>query len=211
MPPSDIVAALKKSAGFRPSLSLVVHHPAFAILRPVATEPDRIDMADVERLTIWRNKHQRSFLTEFEATSMRTREWLVSQVRTNSSKILFMVDDTQGRTIGYMGLDCINWSAGYGEADAIVRGTDAPRGFMRSALIGLLSWARQCLCLNEIGVRVLSDNPAVRFYEGIGFRTQHSVPLRMKPMENGRCWFEDPSYGQAQRHLLHMRLVADSG
>lgn len=117
-----------------------------------------------------------------------------------------MVHDMGGRAVGYMGLDYIDWSRRYGEADAVVRGEDAPKGFMRNALLGLLSWARDSLDLTEIGVRVLSDNPAVGFYEGIGFRVVRTVPLRVDGTQDGRSWVEDPSLNEWVRQLIHMRL-----
>lgn len=203
---AGILGAIKLSAGIFPPVSLVIGHPPVALLRPVATAPDRIDLADVSRLSDWRNTHRRSFLTEFEATPARTTRWLVTRVRTNNGKVLFMVDDITGRTVGYMGLDCIDWITRYGEADAIVRGEDTPKGFMRTALLGLLSWARDALGLTELGVRVLSDNPAVRFYEGLGFATVRTVPLRMDPAQDGCSWVEDPSQSSSTRQLLHMRL-----
>src|SRR5580704_10928644 len=108
-----LLTAIKESAGLTPCLSIVVGQPPIALLRPVATEPDRMDRDDVQRLTDWRNRHVRSFLTEFVATPARTSRWLTTSVRGNSSKVLFMVDEISGRTVGYMGLDCIEWGTGY--------------------------------------------------------------------------------------------------
>ena len=149
-----------------------------ASLRPVATQLDYLNELDVASLTSWRNRHVSSFLTEFNATDVQTRRWLTQQVGPDDSRILFMLDDAERKTIGYMGLAFIDWAAGTAEADAVVRGIDAPRGLMSQALRTLLSWAQGQLAFNRIGVRVRSDNPALGFYEKLGFKETHRVSLR---------------------------------
>src|SRR5207244_10947431 len=101
---------LKSTAGSAgPGLCLVVGDPVQAVLRPVATDPSKLNANDVRLLTEWRNKFIKSFLTEFIATEQRTAGWLVNQVGPNESKILFMADDAHGNTFGYLGIDYIDW------------------------------------------------------------------------------------------------------
>ena len=194
-----MIRALKATAGA--GLVLPVAAPA-AWLRPVATDPARLDPADVGRLTAWRNRHVRSFLTEFEATPQRTADWLTRVVGPRDSKILFMVDEPDGRTVGYMGLDYIDWERRYGEADAIVRGEDAPRGLMRAALLTLLRWGRRSLGLERLDVRVLADNPAVEFYRKVGFVEHERIPLRRTEGPGGVAWVEDRAARDAERQLV---------
>jgi RimJ/RimL family protein N-acetyltransferase len=160
----------------------------------------------VEALTRWRNRFVRSFLTEFEATEARTLDWLLGPVADDQGKVLFMADALDGRTFGYLGLDAIDWERRTGEADAIVRGEEAPPGAMAAALIGLLRWAQDALGLQELSVRVLSDNRALRFYEGIGFVERRRVPLRREERSMGEvAWVEDPGSPGAARSLVHLR------
>jgi RimJ/RimL family protein N-acetyltransferase len=116
-----------------------------------------------------------------------------------------MVDDIYGRTFGYMGLDYIDWERGYGEADAVVRGGDAPRGTMKVALQVLLKWARGHLGLCEIGVRVkLSNMIALEFYKKVGFQEFKRVPLRKVVESDMIRWVEDPSIEKADDYLVYM-------
>jgi RimJ/RimL family protein N-acetyltransferase len=187
-----ILTTIKEAAGGEgPQLGVPVGTPVIAILRPVAVAMDRISPKDVELLTEWRNQHVAAFLTEFVATSERTISWLSSTVRQSSSKVLFMIDDLEGCTFGYMGLDQIDWTSGRAEADAIVRGRASPPMAMQPALLTLLAWARGSLGLSEFTVRVRSDNPAIRFYERCGFVETKRVPLRMEQLAEGRRWIED--------------------
>ena len=201
------LAALKELAGGpAPAPCIPVGSPPIALLRVVATRGDRMSADDVSRLTEWRNKFVTAFLTEFRATDTQTAHWLLHHVGPSASKILFMVDDLDGRTFGYMGLDAIDWARGTGEADAIVRGGDAPRGAMAAALTTLLEWARTALGLRELRVRVRSDNPAVAFYEKIGFRETRRVALRRTEAPGKVTWVEDPklpSDGLALVHMVH--------
>ena len=97
-------------------MRLPVGDPARAWLRPAGS-----DAADTARLTEWRNRFVRAFLTEFEATEERTSHWLKESVAPDETRILFMLDLPDGGTVGYLGLAFIDWESGRGEADAVVR------------------------------------------------------------------------------------------
>src|ERR1051325_10916416 len=122
-----------------PLLCIPVNRPIQALLRPVATRKEFLNRQDLSLLTEWRNRFVHSFLTEFQADENRTARWLTEMVRSDDTRILFMVDDAlSGRTFGYMGLAFIDWANGSGEADAIVRGAAAGPGQMKSALQTML-------------------------------------------------------------------------
>src|SRR5688500_14144938 len=160
----QLLVALKECAG-KPGPQLMLDAGnGEAFLRVVATRKEMQDQSDVLRLTEWRNRHVGAFLNEFVATEARTASWLSSTVGPDDSRILFMVDDAAHDTVGYMGVGFIDWSAGYGEADSIVRGIPARKGLMRLAMKSMVSWAQGQLGLGKIGVRVRSDNPALKFY-----------------------------------------------
>jgi RimJ/RimL family protein N-acetyltransferase len=201
----DLLVSLKATAGMPgPSVMIPVGSPPIAFLRPVATREAFLNPADVQCLTDWRNRFVNAFLTEFDATEERTARWLVEVVGINNGKILFMVDDQDGLTFGYMGLDYINWEEAYGEADAIVRGGEARPGVMKSALLTLLYWAKGQLGLRTLGVRVRSDNSALVFYQKVGFHEIKRVSLRKAVEPEMVRWLEDESMENAELHLVHM-------
>ena len=207
----NLLNAVKASTRPRgPVLSLPVGSPVEAVLRPVATRREDLNAKDVRVLSEWRNRHLRAFLTEFQATEYRTARWLNEMVGPDDTRILFMVDDAKGRTIGYMGLAFIDWENRSAEADAVVRGVEAPPGMMTRALRTLLSWARGQLGLPRLGVRVLSDNTALEFYRKFGFREVRRTPLRRVEEEDMIRWIEDPSLPHSERSLVHMTLPDES-
>lgn len=201
-----LLEALKRSAGGPgPELGLVVGSPPQSILRPIATRRERLNQSDVRVLTEWRNRFVTSFLTEFQAIEERTADWLVTFVGPNPNKILFMVDDAVGNTFGYMGLDLIDWEDHTGEVDAIVRGGTASRGAMAAALTALIQWARVQLELDQIYVRVRSDNSALHFYEKIGFEEFRRVALIRRQKQNEIHWEEDETSEIDSPCLVHLR------
>ena len=64
------------------AMRLPVGDPARAWLRPAGS-----DAADAMRLTEWRNRFVRAFLTEFEATEERTAHWLKESVAPEATKV----------------------------------------------------------------------------------------------------------------------------
>ena len=190
----ELLCASKASA-----MRLPVGDPARAWLRPAGSEA-----ADAARLTEWRNRFVTAFLTEFEATEERTAYWLTETVAPDETRILFMLDLPDGGTVGYLGLAFIDWEAGRGEADAVVRGVEAPGGLMTAALHTVLDWARGPLGLKELGVRVRSDNPALAFYEKAGFCEMQRVPLRGVESPGMVAWVENPTVAEAKLSLVHM-------
>jgi hypothetical protein len=189
------------------AVSLTVGRPYCAILRPVATRPERINASDVRCLTQWRNRYVNSFLNEFEATVQQTTSWLTNTVGPDDTRILFMVDEPNSRTFAYMGLAYIDWEKSYVEADAIVRGESAQPGTMGKSLQALLCWAHHHLGLEKMHVRVRSDNPAVGFYNKIGFSELKRVPLRKTTnAEKKVTWVEDISVDGSSVQLVYMRM-----
>jgi len=204
-----LLQQLKAAAVSRgPELCLTVGSPVQALLRPVPTAAAHLDEEDIRCLTDWRNRHVQSFLTEFTATTARTAVWLSEIVGPDDTRILFMVNDLHGRTLGYMGLGFIDWPRARGEADAVVRGSDAPRGLMSTALRTLLAWAENQLGLHAFGVRVRSDNTAVEFYRKLGFCDVRRVPLRRTVEGETVRWVEDGEAASGGISLVHMERQA---
>jgi RimJ/RimL family protein N-acetyltransferase len=200
----ELLQALK--TGLQATFSIPVGDPLGAFLRPVITVPGKVNRDDVRVLTEWRNRFVRSFLTEFEATEARTEAWLTEIVGPDPTRILFMLDDLDGRTIGYLGLAFIDWEERTAEADAIVRGVDHLPGVMTKALLALLRWAHRELGLTRgLNVRVRSDNPAVHFYLKLGTETRR-VPLREIDEPGMKRWVEDESLATSSTELVYIKF-----
>jgi RimJ/RimL family protein N-acetyltransferase len=168
--------------------------------------PANPDAGDVTRLTEWRNRNVRSFLTEFDATEERTRHWLQHSVAQDDSRILFMIVDEEHHSIGYIGIGGIDWERSTAEADSVVRGTEAHPGVMSAAMRTIIDWARQELKIKTMSVRVLGDNPAVAFYNKCGFIERRRQPLNRVDQPDCVAWQPTPHISAATRWLLHLEL-----
>ena len=204
----ELFLSLKANAtATAPCLGIPFGSPVEGVLRPVATTPGRLNPADVRVLTEWRNRFVGSFLTEFVATEARTEKWLTEVVGREEGRILFMLDNASGETVGYGGLAFIDWEKQTGEADALVRGVESARGFMASAFVTLLAWAHGQLGLKSIHGRVRSDNPALRFFLKLATENKR-VPLRAveEPNEKIRMisWVEDESLVDSPLSLVYI-------
>lgn len=203
---SRLIQLLKNSNGvYNYNFCINIGSPVQAILRPVSTHVDHLNQEDIKRLTNWRNLNKNAFLTEFIATDDQTKKWLVNYVGPNPCKILFMVDTVEGVTVGYMGIDYIDEANSYAEADAIVRGIEIRKGLMKTALQALLNWTRYQLGIKNIGVRVLSDNKALNFYNKVGFTEIKRIPLSKNIVEEKIIWVEDINNHNPLRHLVYMK------
>lgn len=200
------VAVKQTTRAGQSGLVLPVGQPLVAVIRPIATVPGHIDPIDVQLLTEWRNRHVKSFLTEFVSTPERTAGWLAGAVHVNPGKMLFMVETLDGERVGHVGLGFIDWQRGYGEADAIVSGGKSPPGLMKAALLTLMQWARDALGLATLAVRVRSDNTALEFYRKVGFREYQRVPIVAHEVPGGTDWSEDPQAIGVSASLVYMQL-----
>lgn len=215
-PARDIVVQLKRDGLDRQrSLHLVAEttRGERVTLRPLPSSAQGISQADVQRLTTWRNQNRQFFLTDFEATRERTRRWLDEQAGPDPTRVLFMLDAADGTTFGHVGLCEIEARPGYCELDNIVRGEGGPKGAMLAATETLCGWATETLGLHDVWVRVMADNPAVGFYQKLGFSTVKDVLLRQSREGDGFVrWLEvgaagsEPAIPEARlRYLRYMR------
>lgn len=178
-------------------------------IRPITLIKSYQSIGDIECLTKWRNLYRKSFLTDFIATNERTSNWLEESVLKDDKRILFMVENNQGKNIGYMGMAYIDWSRKYAETDSIVRGEPAPKGLMSSALRSLIQWGKNFLGIENIYVRVLDDNPAIKFYEKMGFVKVREVGLRIEKKESSTNWIEDKNIINPTKKIIYHRWEAN--
>jgi hypothetical protein len=122
-------------------------------------------------LTVARNSNANSFLTFFTATPERTANWLTGPVAVDSTRVLFAIKELRtNKLYGYMGLAYGDSGGTRIEGDAIVRYAKlAKPGLMRLAFLRLIDWVNKSIAIEGIWIRVLTDNPAISFYNRCSF------------------------------------------
>ena len=193
-------------------LSLPVSGTKYA-LYPICCHAGKTDDAVISMLTAARNANANSFLTFFTATADRTRQWLVNSVASDSSRILFALKDIySGRLYGYMGLAYGDALGSRIEGDAIVRYSEQTEpGLMRTAFMQLVEWVRKDLGIQEVWIRVLSDNPALGFYRRCSFESISVSPLYQTRNSDGviKALTEFPGgvAGLSSKTLIYMKYL----
>lgn len=137
----------------------------------------------IERLRKWKNKHRKAFFFRETISPQVQREWFQGYLE-RSDDYMFVVQ-FRGMTIGCMGFRYVD-----GEVDIynVILGIPAmgKRGIMGQALCMLCNYAHREY-RSTISVKVLSDNPAIAWYERNGFK---EVATFQSPMDHIRMELE---------------------
>ncbi|CAN2039942.1 N-acetyltransferase domain-containing protein [Candidatus Magnetomoraceae bacterium gMMP-15] len=130
----------------------------------------------IQKLTDWRNFHRKSFLTQFEATYDRTKNWLKDIVLKDKSRLLFLMY-SKTKLVGQYGFKGLSDKSV--EIDNIIRGeTGGHPELVHYAEIALLKWIYVTFNIHKIYAYVLSDNfIVINLHERIGFKKLNLLPL----------------------------------
>ncbi len=170
-----------------------------------------VDDADsIRLLSQWRAAAQNSFPAIFPVSQEGTRRWLAEQVLEIPDRLLFWVKSPSGAKIGHAGIFRIDFAERNLELDNVVRGVPRiMRGAMYSSVQAILSWVFTTLGMNDVFLRVFSDNGrAIQLYEHCGFRETMRMPLRREQEGDVIRWREvDGGYRKpVERYFVTMHL-----
>jgi RimJ/RimL family protein N-acetyltransferase len=143
------------------------------------------DESLLEDLCRWRAENMSNFLTVFEPTVAKTRDYLLRLSLPDPARILFVIHDDGGRRVGNIGL--CNVSETEAEVDNVIRGEPVTCSrFMLSVQSSLAGWVFNTLGLKLLYLKVLTDNlRAIKSYERAGFSITGRQPLMKKPIPGG--------------------------
>jgi hypothetical protein len=179
---SDIVLSCKANAAPETRLAISVLNPDGKFIGRLACV-DRGGCADPElisSLTAWRQKFMRFFLTQFEATGVRTQSWLETVVLPAPDRLLFVIVSESGEAIGNFGLCDLTETSG--ELDNLIRGRKGgdPKLIYYSEL-ALLSWLFGRYGHEEARLHVFSNNyPTLRLHASVGFSVAETIRISKK-------------------------------
>lgn len=182
------------------------------VLEPIVCSDETLIRDDiVAMLTSARREHSQSFLTYFDPTDQRTKDWLLNVVGPDDSRVIFSVRSLQERRLyGFLGVASGDSEEDSIEVDSVARhGSSRVPGLMRKSLVELIDWIQSSTQIRDVRVRVLSDVRAREFYRACGFVPIKEVPLYEVHDASGHLtalselWH--PSAARSTRTLLHMR------
>ncbi len=128
----------------------------------------------------WREENFIAYPTRFPVTDAGTAKWLTTKLLDVQDRLLFLVKDRHGNSVGHLGFaSCLN-DERLMEVDNVVRGVKGTNpGIMTEAMTALMEWARTTLWPEGFYLRVLASNQAaIQFYGRLGFTETARMPLR---------------------------------
>jgi perosamine synthetase len=144
------------------------------------TTHDATSTTLIAALTAWRNRNQRFFLTQFQATESRTANWLRDSVVSDSSRAMYLIQDTSNVDVGHLGVIKLNSDAP--ELDNMIRGLSAGHPqIMYWAEIALVNSLFSTSNATEICGHVLSNNwLTISLHRSIGFEIKERLRVFKK-------------------------------
>ncbi len=126
--------------------------------------------SDIENLRVWKNRNKSSFFLKSEITPDQQLAWFLAFSARDQDHMMIVEELIDGSwlPIGSLGFRFLE---GSWDIYNVMRGVEMPSG---SARIGdaLVLLCRHLIetSQHQIGCKVLISNPAVRWYEKIGFK-----------------------------------------
>jgi hypothetical protein len=167
------------------------------------TRKDLKDNELMRLLSEWRNTYKNNFLTRFNATIERTKEWLDNIVFPSRSQILFVVTDASGEKVGHTGFK--NLSLSKVLLDNTIRGlrTEEPKIFV-FANRHLIAWLFNFTGIEKVEGEVFADNiSALMMNNQLGFKLVEKLILE-EVSEGDRVIFKPSKNGSLKNtRILH--------
>jgi RimJ/RimL family protein N-acetyltransferase len=179
-----------------------------AYLRPITVNYLVTIPNCVALMSKWRVENPTIGTGIFTVTHERTQRWLDNFVINNNNRIIFLIADFTGTYLGHIGYAAFQRDIQAAEIDSVLRGEkNVIPGLMQFCMNTMIKWGRQTLCLEEITLKVFSDNiRAVEFYERCGFVKDILIPLVKVILPDEEKWeiSLDPNLKDAERYYLKM-------
>ena len=138
------------------------------------------DLNLIASLTTWRQQYMHFFLTQFNATEVRTQSWLKNVVIPSTDRIFFVIYLLTGEPIGNFGV--CNMTESSGELDNLIRGHEGgAKGLIYYCELAILSWMFGKLGYNTANLHVFSNNlRTIKLHSSVGFSIINSTRLYKK-------------------------------
>jgi len=180
-------------------------------LKPVTFFYKKVYPEYIHHICKWRTENSSGFANVFENNINKTENWFDNVLLPREDRILFVIHTLKDIPIAHIGLSTFNFDNKSCEIDNVVRGAkDAPQGIMSCAISSLVTWSKEVLKVNNVYLRVLSDNlPGIHFYEKNNFVKQYDIPLYKHVSKDIIEWIhlDDAEDRRPDRYYTYMKLI----
>lgn len=164
----------------------------------------------IKKLTKWRNNAMQFFMTQFNATFERTKNWLNKTVLSDNTRLLFIIYDSTGKAIGNLGFTKLNeYSA---ELENLLRGEHGGGSkLIYYTEVAIIKWMFSCLKIKEITGNIFLDNEIpLSIHKKIGFSIREEFPLYRKIVNNETRWIKGKTVKVSSENKYLYEIVIKS-
>ena len=136
-----------------------------------------VEEADLEQIARWRNEPEISklFFNTFPIATSGQKKWYVENILFSEKKKLFIITTKDGKSIGTLGLDDIDFKNQNAEYGNMLIGDKEylNKGYAKDAILTILRFAFEELNVHRIYLKNFEHNQkALTLYEKCGFRKE---------------------------------------
>ncbi|WP_198266385.1 GNAT family N-acetyltransferase [sulfur-oxidizing endosymbiont of Gigantopelta aegis] len=160
----------------------------------------------IKKITDWRNSNKEFFLTQFNATSERTRQWLENTVLSSATQMMFLIY-SEGTLLGHYGFKELS-----NESVLLDNAMRGERGghpkLIEYAALALIKWLFEMFEVNEIYGYIIAKNPmAIKLNRALGFTFKEKLPLHKEIDGDETKWLMGKQGDTSQSNDYFQKIV----
>ena len=206
----DVVSSLKNNTSEKFSIAIKDNNDKAIGSLVLVQKRDANNPIILDALTRWRKKYMKYFLTQFNASTNRTKSWLENIVIPSTDRLLFLILDEDNNLIGNFGIADILFDRC--ELDNLIRGEKGghPKLIYFSEL-SLLKWLFLEKNVKRVNLHVFANNlPTIKLHKSVGFVEIGRRKLERVQSKDGAVSFEETQIFSEGNSIEYLELMLES-
>ena len=206
----DVVSSLKNNTSEKFSIAIKDNNDKAIGSLVLVQKRDANNPIILDALTRWRKKYMKYFLTQFNASTNRTKSWLENIVIPSSDRLLFLILNEDNNLIGNFGIADILFDQC--ELDNLIRGEKGghPKLIYFSEL-SLLKWLFLEKNVKRVNLHVFANNlPTIKLHKSVGFVEIGRRKLERVQSKDGAVSFDETQIFSEGNSIEYLELMLES-
>ena len=206
----DVVSSLKNNTSEKFSIAIKDNNDKAIGSLVLVQKRDANNTIILDALTRWRKKYMKYFLTQFNASTNRTKSWLENIVIPSTDRLLFLILDEDNNLIGNFGIADILFDRC--ELDNLIRGEKGghPKLIYFSEL-SLLKWLFLEKNVKRVNLHVFANNlPTIKLHKSVGFVEIGRRKLERVQSKDGAVSFDETQIFSEGNSIEYLELMLES-
>lgn len=206
----DVVSSLKNNTSEKFSIAIKDNNDKVIGSLVLVQKRDANNTIILDALTRWRKKYMKYFLTQFNASTNRTKSWLENIVIPSSDRLLFLILNEDNNLIGNFGIADILFDRC--ELDNLIRGEKGghPKLIYFSEL-SLLKWLFLEKNVKRVNLHVFANNlPTIKLHKSVGFVEIGRRKLERVQSKDGAVSFDETQIFSEGNSIEYLELMLES-